>query len=182
MSARGIFASYLLSLLSKITNHEHTSQYELVRDPDSKTVNCFLINKRKQLTPYDNMLTLILLNIYLDLNFNDLHADSDKRFADGNDIGLVSLGPIALFSGYNLTTSSGKHLEDRSHATTFSLMYEIFTSARGCDDLSIGFDHYRVRREREVTNNRKHRGKNHVRFMLRDIFDFAEHKKKLHTV
>ena len=37
-------------------------------------------------------------------------------YVDGNDIRLVNLCPIALFSNYKLTTSSGKQLEDISHA------------------------------------------------------------------
>ena len=48
-----------------------------------------------------------LLNSYLELNFDVLHAATKNRFADGNDIRLVNLGPIALFSNYKLTTSSG---------------------------------------------------------------------------
>ena len=39
-----------------------------------------------------------------------------------NDITLVNLGAIALFSILKLTTSSGKHLEDISHAHIVSLM------------------------------------------------------------
>ena len=40
----------------------------------------------------------------------------DSRYADGIDIELVNLGPIALFSNNNLTTPSGKHLEGIGHA------------------------------------------------------------------
>ena len=36
--------------------------------------------------------------------------------------------------------SSGKHLEDISHAHIVSLMYKLITSAEDTDDLSIGFD------------------------------------------
>ena len=63
-----------------------------------------------------------LLNSYLDLNFDVLHAVTNNRYTDGNDIRLVNLAPIALFSNYKLTTSSGKHLEDISHAHIVSLM------------------------------------------------------------
>ena len=48
-----------------------------------------------------------LLNSYLDLNFDVLHAASNDRYADNNDIRLVNLSPIPLFSIYMLTTSSG---------------------------------------------------------------------------
>ena len=63
-----------------------------------------------------------LLNSYLDLNFDVVHAATNNRYADGNDIRLVNLGPVALFSNYKLTTSSRKHLEDVSHAHVVSLM------------------------------------------------------------
>ena len=50
-----------------------------------------------------------LLNSYIELNFDVLRADNNNRYVDANDIRLVNLGPIALFSNYKLTTSSGKH-------------------------------------------------------------------------
>ena len=60
---------------------------------------------------------ILLLSSYLELNFDVLHAATNNRYVDGKDIRLVNLGPIALFSNYKLTTSSGKHLEkiDRAH-------------------------------------------------------------------
>ena len=65
-----------------------------------------------------------LLNSYHELNFDVLHAATNNRYVDGNDIRLVNLGPIALFSNYKLTTSSGKHLENFDHAHIVSLMYK----------------------------------------------------------
>ena len=53
---------------------------------------------------------------------------------------IVNLCPIALFGNFKLTTSSGRHLEDVSHAHIASLMYKLLKSGRGSDDLSIGFD------------------------------------------
>ena len=87
-----------------------------------------------------------LSNSCLELNFNVLHAATNNRYADGNDIRLVNLGPIALFSNYKLGTSPGKHLENIDHAHIVSLMYKLLTSSRGSDDLSIGFDRDRNRR------------------------------------
>ena len=66
-----------------------------------------------------------LLNSYLELNFDVLHAASNNRYVDANDIRLVKLGPIALFSNYKLTTRSGKHLEEIIHAHFVSLMYRL---------------------------------------------------------
>ena len=62
----------------------------------------------------------------------------------------VFLCPSALYSFYKLRTSSGKHIEEISHAHFVSLMYKLITSSRGSDDLSIGFDRDRERRKREL--------------------------------
>ena len=39
-----------------------------------------------------------LLNSYIELNFDVLHASTGNRYADGDDIRIINLGPIALFS------------------------------------------------------------------------------------
>ena len=74
--------------------------------------------------------------------------------------------------------SSGKHLEDISHAHIVCLMYKLLTSANDTNDLSIRFDRNRERRQRELTNNKNQKGKYLLRTKLRDIFGFAEHKQK----
>ena len=71
-----------------------------------------------------------LVNSYLDLNFDLLQAATDNRYADVNNIRLDNLGPIALFSNYKLTTSSGKHLEEIRHAHIVSLVYKLISSSR----------------------------------------------------
>ena len=63
-----------------------------------------------------------LLNSYIDLNLDVVHAATNNKYADDNDIRLVHLGPKGLFSNYELTTSSGKHLEDISHTHIVSLL------------------------------------------------------------
>ena len=77
-----------------------------------------------------------------------------------------------------MTTSSGKHLEDISHAHIVSLMYKQLTSAEDTDNLSTGFDRDRNSRQRELTNNKKHKGKYDLRIYLWDNFNFAEHQEK----
>ena len=62
-----------------------------------------------------------LLNGYLDSNFDIDQAATNNRYADGNDIRLVKLRPIALFSNHKSPTSSGKRLEDINHAHMVSL-------------------------------------------------------------
>ena len=119
-----------------------------------------------------------LLNSYLELNFDVLHATTNNRYVDNNDIRLVNLGSIALFSSYKLTTSSGKHLENIDHSHIVSLMYKLLTSSKGSDNLSICFDRDRTRRRNELTNNKNIKGKYHVRIYLKDVFGFAEYQEK----
>ena len=100
-----------------------------------------------------------LLNSNLELSFDVIHAATNNRYADGDNIRLVNLGAIALFSNYKLTTSSGKQLESIYHTHIVSLMYKLLTSSRGSDDLSIAFDRSRDTRRVEFTNNKKIKGK-----------------------
>ena len=57
MNDRGILASYLMSPLSKITNPENTSQFNLVKDPSSKRVNNLKIHNSIPIILYGNILT-----------------------------------------------------------------------------------------------------------------------------
>ena len=124
----------------------------------------------------DSVISLLIS--YLELNFDVLHAATNNRYVDGNDIRLVNLGPIAVFSNYKLTTSSGKHLENNDHAHIVSLMYKLITLSKGSEDLSIGFDRDRNRRQRELTNKKTQKGKYHVRIYLKDVFGFAGYQEK----
>ena len=119
-----------------------------------------------------------MLNKYLDLNFEVIKKAEDSRYANGNDIKLVNLGPIALFSNFKLTTGSGKHLEDISHVHLVSLMYKLITSSKNSADLSFGFDRSPNRRKDELALNKSVKGKYHVRIMLKDVFGFAEGQEK----
>ena len=89
-----------------------------------------------------------VLDSRLDLNLNVLHAATGNRYVDSNDIRLIKFGPIALFSKYDLASSSGKHIETIDHAHLACLMYKLLTSATGSDDFSIGFDRSRDRRKK----------------------------------
>ena len=119
-----------------------------------------------------------LSNSCLELNFDVLQAATNNRYVDSNDIRLVNLGPIALFSNYKPTASSGKQLENIDHAHIVCLLYKLITSARDSDDLSIGFDRDRGRRQRELTNNKNIKGKYQVRNYLKDVFGFAQKQEK----
>ena len=118
-----------------------------------------------------------LLNSYIEINFDVLKATTNDRYADADDIRLINLGSIALFSNYKLTTSSGKHLENIDHAHIVSLMYKLLSSSRDTDDLSISFDRSRDKRKRELLNNKTQKGKFHLRFYLKDVFGFAEYQE-----
>ena len=119
-----------------------------------------------------------LLNSYLEIDFDVLHATTNNRYVDGNDIRLVNLGPIALFSIYMLTNSSGKHLENIDHAHILCLMYKLISSSKGSDDLSISFDRDRGKRQRELATHKSQIGNYHVRIYLKDVFGFAEYQEK----
>ena len=119
-----------------------------------------------------------LLNSYLDLNFEVIQKADDSRYANGKDTRLINLGPIALFSNFELTTSSGKHLEDISHAHIVSLMYKLITSSKDSNGLSIGFDQSRNRRRDELAANKSVKGKFHLKKLLKDVLGFAECQEK----
>ena len=119
-----------------------------------------------------------LLNSYLELNFDVIQAATNNRYTNDNDIRLVNLGPIALFSNYKLTTSSGKHLEEISHAHIVSLLYKLLTSSKDSEDSSIGFDRNRGRRKNELSYNKSIKCKFHIRIHLKDVFGFAGHQEK----
>ena len=57
-------------------------------------------------------------------------------------------------------------------------MYKLLTSSKDGDDLSIGYDRSRDKRKRELTNNKKIKGKYHIRIYLKDIFGFASYQQK----
>ena len=132
--------------------------------------NCLIIPRE------DSFISLI--SSYLDLYFDAFYAATGNRYVDNIDIRFVNLRPIALFSRYKLTTSSGKHVAHASHGYIVSLMQKLITSAENTDDLSIGFGRDRGRRQRELTNNKNIKGKNHVRIRFSVDFWFCRAIKK----
>ena len=79
-----------------------------------------------------------LLNSHFDINFEVIKKTNISRYANGDDIRLVNLGPLALFSDFKLTTSSGKHSEDISQTHIVSLMYKLLGSAKDSEVLPFG--------------------------------------------
>ena len=78
-----------------------------------------------------------LINSYFDIKFEVIKKAESSSHSTGNDIKLTDLGPIALFSIYKLTNSSGKQLEEISNTYKVSLTWKFLNSAKNTDDLSI---------------------------------------------
>ena len=112
-------------------------------------------------------------NSYLDLNFEIIKRADISRHANGKELSLINLGPIALIDNFKLTTSSGNHSEDIGLAHFVSLFYQLITSAEDIDDLFFGFDRDRGRRRDELTDNKILGGKCHLKVMLKIKFGFA---------
>ena len=146
---------------------------DIIRYSPAKTsaVNT-AISQKYIIIPREDFVTS-LLNSYLELNFEVTKSADNSRYANGDDIRLVNLGPIALFTFFKLTTSSWKHLEDISHSHIVSLMHKPITNSKDSADVSFGFDRSRDGRRQELTNNKNISGNFHVRNMLKDVCSFC---------
>ena len=80
MNDRGIIARYLLSPLSKISNAENSTQFRLVKDSQSDTVNDLLINKTIPITLQDNLLTFRDTNKVFELQGDLLKIITNKNY------------------------------------------------------------------------------------------------------
>ena len=129
-------------------------KYDYIRcsPAETPTINTPITQIKLNIPREDSVISS--LNRYFDLNSEGIKKADNARFANGIDIRLVNLGLIALFSKFKLTTSSGKHLKDISHAYLVSLMYKQITPSKDSDDLSIGFNRSRGRRRDELTNKK----------------------------
>ena len=119
-----------------------------------------------------------LLNNYLDLYFEVFKKADNSRYGNCDDKRLANLGPIALFSNFELTTSSGIHLEDISHAHLISLRYKLKSSSKNRDNLSIGSNRSRNIGRDKVAQNKNIKNDYHLGTMLEDVSDFAKHQEK----
>ena len=57
-------------------------------------------------------------------------------------------------------------------------MYKLLTTAKGFDDLSIGFDRDRKRTQREITNNKNQKENIISELILKDFSGFVEQQEK----
>ena len=92
MNDRGILATYLMSLLSRITNPEISSQFKLVKDSSSNRVNDLKINKTIPITLYGNMLTFRDTNKQFELKGDLLEMITNSKF----NVDLASLAEKKL--------------------------------------------------------------------------------------
>ena len=118
-----------------------------------------------------------LKDSYFEIVFNVTHrAGAHARYADGDQIRLVNLTIIALFHKYRITSSSGEEIEEIDNSHVICSTYNLISSSRDSDDLSIGFQKNIDARERELTNNKGTNGNCQVRIFLKDVFGFAEYQ------
>ena len=92
MNDRGILASYLMSPLSKITNPENTTQFKLVKDPNSNRVNDLKIHNSIPITLYGNILTFRDTNKQIELKGDLLEMITNSKF----NVDLASLSDKKL--------------------------------------------------------------------------------------
>ena len=82
--------------LQRCRGIEHPNSQMSINIPREVSVICFLIN-------------------YLELDLQVIEKADNSRYAKDVVERLVNLGPIALLSNFELTTSSGKHSEEVNH-------------------------------------------------------------------
>ena len=92
-------------------------------------------------------------------------------------ISLISVGPVALFSGAKLTTSSGKHLEKVDNLYTVSLLNKLLTSSQQTSELMYGFEESQATRRLELTTNKTEKETISANIKLTYLFEFAVQEK-----
>ena len=102
---------------------------DYIRYSQSETGTINTANSQIYIIKHREDSVISFLNSYLELIFHGLHAATNNRYADGDDISLVILGPIALFSNSKLTTSSVKQLEnfDQAHTVSYFRLIQAHT-------------------------------------------------------
>ena len=77
---RGIIATYLFSPPYEFTNPEHTSQYKLIKDPDSNRVNVLITIKTVPFTLYNNLFLFRDTHQMIDFQKDFLKMMTNKNF------------------------------------------------------------------------------------------------------
>ena len=140
------FTSYLFELNENFDVDRRILKSDYIRFSPAETSTINTPNNQIYIIkPSEDSVSSLLFS-YFDSNFKVIKELDSSRYANGYIIRLVNLGPIALFSNFILTTSSGTHLGDINHAQLVSLMYKVITSSKDNDDTSIGFHRSRNKR------------------------------------
>ena len=87
MNDRGILASYLMSLLSKTTDFENSTQFKLIKDRNSNRFIDLLIKNTIPITLHDNLLTFHDTNKQFELKGDLLKMITNKNY----NVDLASL-------------------------------------------------------------------------------------------
>ena len=120
-------------------------------------------------------------DIYLELYFNvSPRPSGSNRYVDNNYIGLLNLGPVALFINYRLSSSIGEEIEKIGNAHLIRLMFKLIISRRDGDASSIGFHRNIEALERELINNKTTKGIFHNRICLNMFLVLQSIKKVPH--
>ena len=159
MNDRGILATYLVSLLSKITSPENSSQFKLVKDSNSNRVNDLKINKTKPITLYNKLLTFRdagqefelkgdLLKRITNKNYNvDLPSLQDKKF----------LYDFAIEKNFDMKAQCNKSTRDR---TLTKLLKSPTIIASGISTVFLSSDPDELCNRLKLILQEKHAGNN----------------------
>ena len=96
MNDRGKLATYLMSPLSKITNPENTTEFKLVKDPNSNRVNEFIMKNKIPITLYNNILTFRDTGREFELKEDLLKMITNKNY----NVNLASLQDKKLMNDF----------------------------------------------------------------------------------
>ena len=80
MNDRGIVASYLMSLLSKITNPENSGQFKLLKDANSNRVKDLLLHNSIPISLHGNLLTFRDAGRVFELKLDLLEMITNKKY------------------------------------------------------------------------------------------------------
>ena len=90
----------MFKLSEKSENDRRIQKNDYIRSSPSEVSTMNAPNRQKYIDKPCEDSVIYLLYISLDSKFEAVKKADDSRYADGNDIRLVNLGRIELFSAY----------------------------------------------------------------------------------
>ena len=88
----------MFKLSEKYSINRDITKCDYIRYSPSEMSTINTVNSQKYINIPREDSVISLLHSYLEINFDVLHAATNNRYVDGNDIRLVNLGSIGLFS------------------------------------------------------------------------------------